>query len=59
MGIGLMLLKIEKSQLKTIYCQLNNMGVTCGPGCTLQVLAFPAHNSYTRCGFFTTIPNAE
>jgi hypothetical protein len=32
MGIGLMLLKIEKSQLKTIYCQLNNMGVTCGPG---------------------------
>jgi hypothetical protein len=34
------------------------MGVACGPGFPLQVLAFPARDSDARCGFFTTIPNA-
>jgi len=35
-----------------------NMGVACGPGFPLQVLAFPARNPYTRCGLYTAIPNA-
>jgi len=34
------------------------MGVACGPGFPLQVLAFPARKPGTRCGLFTAIPNA-
>ncbi|NVM61739.1 hypothetical protein FHW88_000015 [Mucilaginibacter sp. SG538B] len=34
------------------------MCVACGPGFPLQVLAFPVHNPYTRCGLYTAIPNA-
>jgi len=34
------------------------MGVACGPGFPLQVLAFPALTLYTRCGLYTAIPNA-
>jgi hypothetical protein len=34
------------------------MGVACGPGFSLQVLALPAHNPNPRCGLFTAIPNA-
>ncbi|WP_413668802.1 hypothetical protein ACEN9X_01945 [Mucilaginibacter sp. Mucisp86] len=35
-----------------------NMGVACGPGYPLQVLAFPARKSNPRCGLYATIPNA-
>jgi hypothetical protein len=34
------------------------MGVACGPGFPLQVLAFAARDPYTRCGLYTAIPNA-
>jgi hypothetical protein len=34
------------------------MGVACGPGFPLQVLAFPSLNPKARCGLFTAIPNA-
>jgi len=34
------------------------MGVACGPGYPLQVLAFPARKSNPRCGLYATIPNA-
>ncbi|MET3607628.1 hypothetical protein ABIC74_001476 [Mucilaginibacter rubeus] len=32
------------------------MGVACGPGFPLQVLAFPARNPSTRSGLYTAIP---
>jgi len=34
------------------------MGVACGPGFPLQVLALPAYKSGARSGLFTAIPNA-
>jgi hypothetical protein len=34
------------------------MGVACGPGFPLQVLAFAARDPYTRCGLYTAILNA-
>jgi hypothetical protein len=33
------------------------MGIACGPGFPLQVLAFPARKANPRCGL-TAIPNA-
>jgi hypothetical protein len=34
------------------------MGVACGPGFPLQVLALPPLKAIARSGLFTTIPNA-
>ena len=44
--------------LKVFLDQFINMGVACGPGFPLQVLAWPALKPDTRCGLFTAIPNA-
>jgi hypothetical protein len=34
------------------------MGVACGPGYPLQVLAFPARKPNPRSGLYASIPNA-
>jgi hypothetical protein len=44
--------------LIVFFVSFINVGVTCGPGFSFQVLAFPARNPHARCGLFTAIPNA-
>ncbi|MGF7077418.1 hypothetical protein ABIC84_005386 [Mucilaginibacter sp. 3215] len=47
----------NNGRLRVFIYQFYNMGVACGPGFPLQVLAFPAQAQSTLRAF-TAIPNA-
>ena len=47
----------NNGRLRVFIYQFYNMGVTCGPGFPLQVLAF-LRKPNPRSGLFTAIPNA-